>query len=587
MGQLKKMKLPNVLVSQVGYLCDVRKRFVVPDGAATEFEIQDMTRHTRETLGEWENWLPIFRGHLQPARGAMGDFAVGDFSAVRGPGFYRVVLVGDAGHSYPFAISDGAFARLPRMFLDYCHNQRCGPFENEWRGPCHLDDGVRSDNGAPVDVVGGWHDAGDVRKWMATTPLPVLGLLQMHERFGSENDWLDEAAWGVRFILKMQDPATGMIFEDVGGGGDSRKQPDSSWWSENHAGVYADNEDNRFTDNAPGSGDERRVRVQYNPIVQYTNITILLRAADAFHEGDPAFAKSCADAARRCWQFMDGKRTDSFHSWTSVLSWRLLAALEICKAGFAAEEALVEAVMAVLALQDREAGYWWYDATQREPYRGTLHSAQPVIAVARLIEEFPSHPCASRAADAVRRCADKFIAPMLQTNPFGIMPYALYLQPRSADDVYHDGGGGGTFRFFMPTRSKRDVNHGLAAHWTSWAHGLALAAGVLGERSWSDAAWDQLHWLMGANPRNLSMISGVGYAQAMPYTRFYGVLPGGFCIGPRGDAEDRIYIESDGRCDWSSGEYWMPPLANTLMAFAHLLPTNVDRSRKLGYVEQK
>ena len=92
------MKLPNVLVSHVGYLCDARKRFVVPDSAAREFEIQDMTRHTQEALGEWENWLPIFRGTMRQERGAMGSFAVGDFSEVRGPGFYRVVLPGDAGH---------------------------------------------------------------------------------------------------------------------------------------------------------------------------------------------------------------------------------------------------------------------------------------------------------------------------------------------------------------------------------------------------------------------------------------------------------------------------------------------------------
>src|SRR5262249_13515763 len=99
--------------------------------------------------------------------------------------------------------------------------------------------------------------------------------------------------------------------------------------------------------------------------------------------------------------------------------------------------------------------------------------------------------------------------------------------------------------------------------------------------------WDQLHWLMGNNPLNVSMISGVGYAQAMPYSRFYGKLPGGFCLGPRGDAADRMVVDEEGRNDWSTGEYWMPTLAKTLLALSHLLPAHVDQSRKLGYVERK
>lgn len=129
------MNMPNILVSQVGYQCDARKRCVVADCAAVEFEIQDLARHLRDAIGEFENWRPILRGKLERQKGAMGAFAAGDFSEVRAPGVYRVVLAGAAGHSYPFVISDAAFSRQPRLFLDYVHNQRCGSFENEWRGP--------------------------------------------------------------------------------------------------------------------------------------------------------------------------------------------------------------------------------------------------------------------------------------------------------------------------------------------------------------------------------------------------------------------------------------------------------------------
>jgi hypothetical protein len=270
-------------------MCTARKRIVVPVEAAhgaVEFQVQDLGRIKGQALGTQESWEAVFRGALVPHDGPMGRYLVGDFSTVRRPGVYRTVLSAptQAGTSragggaadvpgawsVPFVISDGAWSRMPGLFLDYVHSQRCGEFEDELRGPCHLDDGVRSDTGAAVDVAGGWHDAGDLRKWMATTPMPILGFLEMKKRLGfSRNNWrerpheddlLAETAWGLEWVLKMQDPVSGMFYEDVGGGGDGRTLPGMTWWYENHSGCCADNSGNYFSDNRRGSGDERSVR---------------------------------------------------------------------------------------------------------------------------------------------------------------------------------------------------------------------------------------------------------------------------------------------------------------------------------------
>ncbi|MCX7040002.1 MAG: glycoside hydrolase family 9 protein, partial [Spirochaetes bacterium] len=244
---------PAIHASQLGYLCDSRKRITLAaEGAAgaAGFEIQDMSRIDAQALDGRESWKTVVRGPLSAHAGPMGAHLVGDFSDLRAPGVYRAALAGRAGFSYPFVISDGAFSRLPSLFLDYVHSRRCGDFEDELRGPCHLDDGRRSDTGELVDAAGGWHDAGDLRKWMATTTLPILSFFELRSRLAfSRNNWrerpheddlLAEAAWGLRWILKMQDSATGMFFEDVGGGGEARREPGASWWSENHAGCYAD-----------------------------------------------------------------------------------------------------------------------------------------------------------------------------------------------------------------------------------------------------------------------------------------------------------------------------------------------------------
>jgi hypothetical protein len=178
---------------------------------------------------------------------------------------------------------------------------------------------------------------------------------------------------------------------------------------------------------------------------------------------------------------------------------------------------------------------------------------------------------------------------MLATNPFGIMPFGVFTERRSKGDVYHEwspegstGGEGLVYRFFMPEHAPQRVNHGLAGHWTSWAHGLALMGRMLDDSTCRDAAFDQLAWLMGNNPLSASMISGVGCRNATPYSRYYGTIPGGFSVGPRGTESDAIFIDMEGRVEWGSGEYWLAPLANTLLALSCLLPPHVLPSRKLG-----
>ena len=163
-----------------------------------------------------------------------------------------------------------------------------------------------------------------------------------------------------------------------------------------------------------------------------------------------------------------------------------------------------------------------------------------------------------------------------------MMPYGLFSSPRTDGDVYHPWTDGRVYRYFMPVNAPERVNHGLAAHWTSWAHALALLGRILDDRGCSDAAFDQLAWVTGCNPLNASMIAGVGFRNASPYSRFSGGLPGGFSIGPLGTPDDTISIDMEGRTEWSSGEYWLLPWANAAMALAVLLPYRVDVSRKIG-----
>lgn len=584
----------RIHVNHIGFLCRARKWFVMDyvEGV-TAFEVQDMGLPANESLGGYEDWECIYRGILEPSRTDMGTCWVGDFSAVEKPGIYRIVVKDIDARSYQFMISDGAYSKLPRYFLDFIHDRRSGAFSNDWRRVSHLDDALRSDNGEYVDVSGGWYDAGDLRKWMTMSNLPAIAFSDMYERgyfpwnhFADEhvadNDWVTETAWVIPYLLKMQAPS-GYFYEGVGLGGAARRLPGMTWWYENHSGCYGDNSDNRFTDNKVLSGDERKVRTDYNPMVQYITQYILLRSARTVAPVDAELARRAVAAAQKSWEYawsapIDEERASDL---TATKAWKLLAAVELCKRGLIPASVLEEETEVLLDLQDRRYGFWYYDVSKESPYRGIQHSAQPLIALCRVYQHSPSEVLNRKIEEAVNRHWEQYVLPMSRTNPYRIIPYGCWFKP-ATEDYYRRTPQGLFYRFFMPDCSVQKVNHGLSGHWTSWAHGLALAAQVFGNRDMEQMAWAQLYWLMGGNQLDSCLISGVGYNNPMPHSRFHGTMVGGFCVGPRGDKNDSIVIDLDRRAEWNSTEYWNCPVANTLMAFSVLLPSSIDERDKLG-----
>ena len=602
--KIAQSRLGRILVNHLGFLCDVKKEVLVCGAQDGIFELQDMALNRPAGMGEPENFQAVLTGTFRVVESPLGTYSVGDFSQWTAPGIYRIVLPDTGEHSYHFAITDGAFGWLPGIFLRFINNWRSGNFENCWRGPINLDDARRSDNGVAVDVVGGWNDAGDSRKWMVHSNLPALALMDAHERLPWDyaewervddgwSPWLLEARWGLEFILKMQDSETGMFYEDVGGGGNSRKRPGMPRWYANHSGCYADNADNRFTDNLPDSGDERSLRVQYNPIVQFTSVTILARAAQAFATTDPAASHHYANAARRGWELglnPDPKYYESqgidFAGWTSVRSWRAMAALALHQSGSLPWAEVAEAAKDLLENFDARLGFWRNEAGGTEPFRGILHSAQPIIALAEIIQASSDENLKSQCVDVLRQCLERYVFPLAALTPFELIPYGVFQNDTTEGDLYRPWKDGYSYRFFMPEYHHQRINHGLGGHFMSWAHALALTGKLLNEPKCTELAWHQLYWFMGGNPFNSCLISGVGYNNPMPHSRLLGTYPGGFCIGFIGSPEDQPVADLQADAMWNTSEYWMVPLSNALMALSILNPSKPTASRKLGQRNQ-
>ncbi|MCL4786761.1 MAG: glycoside hydrolase family 9 protein [Verrucomicrobia bacterium] len=105
-----------------------------------------------------------------------------DFTKFSKPGRY-VLRVGDA-QSFLFTIGTGVYAGLPDQLLEFMRQQRCG--YNPWLGTnCHQHDGRTAYGPLPagtyVDARGGWHDAGDLLKYLITSANATAQMLLAYQ----------------------------------------------------------------------------------------------------------------------------------------------------------------------------------------------------------------------------------------------------------------------------------------------------------------------------------------------------------------------------------------------------------------------
>lgn len=142
-----------------------------------------------------------------------------DFSALTNAG--RYVLQVGAAKSFPFTIGVEAMTQLPNALLEFMQQQCCG--FNPWlQTNCHQADGRTVfgplTNGTPLDVRGGWHDAGDLLKYLLTsgnaTAQMLLARLLSQRDAGRGDALADEARWGLEWMLKLH-PAPDQLYHQV------------------------------------------------------------------------------------------------------------------------------------------------------------------------------------------------------------------------------------------------------------------------------------------------------------------------------------------------------------------------------------
>ena len=205
---------------------------------------------------------------------------VGDFSAIRTPGDYRIVYRegNEVTASTNFTVQDHVYDTVIRQMLQYILWQRCGSNKG-WAGCCHQDPVPlmhgTTDTGTRLDMRGGYHQSGDLRCWADGISMSMYALLRTAEEFHplwDEGDFSAEVRWGLDYFLKLT-RKDGMLY-------DCQFVPIG--WGPRH---YYD---------TPAS------------VGAHWNVARLFARASAyFRSSDPAYADHLLDAAQRVKHYLE------------------------------------------------------------------------------------------------------------------------------------------------------------------------------------------------------------------------------------------------------------------------------------------
>jgi len=561
----------GLLINQAGYVPGAGKAIVSKGKLAGKFELVNL-----------ETGSVVYSGNFISKTDDFGLHSSADFSGFTGEGFYYVRT--DTMRSYPFRISKDVYHAPVELIVGYFSLQRCGSSTTGYLSPCHVDDGIRMDNGKHQDVSGGWHDASDLRKWVGATIYGMIGLAKTYELLDENNTLrpkiLDELLWGNRYFLNMQEPE-GYVMNYVGG--DVKKHSDSNRWTNNEIGKEGG--ELKFVKPSAGksmndmllfgTNDDRVIRTDpVDSISQYNFITSQAIMARITRASDPQYSDKCLDAAVRCYDWCQKtiKDTDA-----GILGAGIQAATEMYKTtksntyrDFAVEQATQLRKLQVKKPEGGISGFYLTSLTNNEPYKDIWHGCLEFISICDLIRTFPSHNDVDAWKDMVSNYATGYLLPMSKKNSFGIVPFGLY---STKDPAGNRKIGKYWYRYFMQPELAWWV--GINSNVASAGIGLVKIADILKDEKLRSVAQKQLDWIIGVNPFNSSTLIGVGYNHpkhfgGSSFSPKTPVLPGAVLNGLGGDKADQPVI---GTGNWQISEYWTPMVAYTLWLMAEISKT--------------
>jgi endoglucanase len=224
----------RIKLNQVGFYPDADKIAVVTGDISSDlFYVVSIPSHDT-----------VYRGTLKDtlhSKWSSPVTRIARFSQVNKPGRY-VIYVAGAGQSYPFTIGknvlhDAAVASLKGFYYQRLSMPLEAQYAGKWARPAgRPDDKVlvhpsaatdKRPAGTIVSTPGGWFDAGDYNKYIVNSGITMGTLLAAYEDFpqyfntihtnipeskDAVPDILNEVVYNLRWMLTMQDPDDGGVY---------------------------------------------------------------------------------------------------------------------------------------------------------------------------------------------------------------------------------------------------------------------------------------------------------------------------------------------------------------------------------------
>lgn len=551
---------PNpVRLNQLGFAPDAAKRAMVANASKSPLPWR-VTDARGRTVASGKTRV------FGPDRFSGENVHQVDFGGVRGAGEGYRLVVGQA-ESRPFAIAPKPYAQLKRDALAFFYHQRSGvPIEARfvgdprWARPAgHAPDAATCFDKADetgfkwpgcaytLDATGGWYDAGDHGKYVVNGGISLWTLLNAYERAalrgtatafadGAQpipeagngvNDLLDEARFGLEFLLRMQVPQGARASVPVGQ--HARGEPPKLVEIDASGMVHHKLADERWTaiPTAPHEDKERRYLYPPSTAATLNLAATAAQAARIWREIDPAFAARCQQAAERA--FAAAERNPQVYAWNGFTG----------SGGYGDENLGDEVYWAAAELYATTGQDRYLAAARRSPMwlKGPADGAGDIawpsvgtlgtVTLATVPSKLSEADRATARA-ALVKAADAHLADRDKVG------YAVPYAPEG-----------------YPWGSTSSVlNRAMV---------LALAHDFTGEAKYRDGVVDGMDFLLGRNPLDRSFVSGFGVRPMQnPHHRFWAAQsnpkyppppPGALSGGPNSTSMgDPIASTMKGKC---------------------------------------
>ncbi len=580
----------RVLVDQVGYETTSPKIALI---SGTEAEQPGEFALIDDASGK-----VVFTGTPAPAgrvdHWGEGTYWKADFSAFHMPGHYvlRVVTGNAAVTSCSFQIDDNLLERTTLSnVLFYFKGQRASG------------DMDRADRHIPlpggrgtVDVHGGWYDAtGDYGIHLShqnltsyfnpqQVPLVAWTLLAGYNTLQARHDdnfseyerrLLDEGLFGADFLVRIKRP-NGSFFQSIDAPGPQKLAKDRGIGDPNWRTQIKTNASDSTERAAPVAAAPHMYEASYRA-GGGMSIAALALASTMPQDGDFTRAQYL-DAAEQAFAFLEAHNPELLndHKENIVDDYcALMAATELYRASKKdvyrqAADKRAAHLIARLTTDGAFHDYWRADDAKR-PFFHPSDAGLPVISLLRYAET-ASPANRQQALDAVKRSLQFELATTHEVNnPFDY-----------ARQLVRMGNGQVRTAFFFPHDTEAAPWwQGEDARLASLAAAARMAAPVYAadpafQTALESYADDQLHWILGRNPFDSSMLMGSGHGNA-PYMFFrsykYTSAPGAIVNGITAASNDEDGIAFNqgfavtGKDeDWRWTEEWLPHAAWYLYA---------------------